>query len=60
MQIQTFNGVRLGQLRAVLEQGLREGIPFLIGRHAQVDMGRGEVVGVELDGRLLVSAAFPG
>lgn len=44
----TFDRVRLGQLRALLHQFLRQRVPCLLGREAQVDVRGGEVVGVEL------------
>lgn len=47
----TFDGVRLGQLRALLHQLLGQGVPCLLGREAQVDVRGGEVVGVELSAR---------
>lgn len=47
----TFDGIRLGQLRALLHQLLGQGVPCLLGREAQVDVRGGEVVGVELSAR---------
>ena len=44
----TFDRVRLCQLRAVVQQGRGQRVPFLLGRQAQVDVRGGEVVGVEL------------
>ena len=44
----TFNRIRLCQLRALLHQLLRQRVPCLLGREAQVDVRGGEVVGVEL------------
>ncbi len=45
----TFDRVCLCQLRAVVEEGLGEGRPVVVLRgEAEVDVGGGEVVGVEL------------
>lgn len=44
-----FDRIRLGQLRAVREQLFGDGVPGLAVAHAQVDVGRAEVVNVEPD-----------
>lgn len=45
----TLDAVRLDELGAVDERGLRDGVPGPAGRHAEVDVRGGELVDVEPD-----------
>ena len=54
-----FDRICLGELRAVLNQGRWELVPFLFGRKPQVDMCAGKVVGVELKRIGFMSASIP-
>lgn len=53
--MRTFNRVRLGELRAVLDQRRGDVVPCFAFAEAEVDVCTGEVVDVELYGLVLSS-----